>query len=65
MENIELNHREILFLSDLLGEEQIDIACQLEETRGDAELDNLRLEMSQELAFCKSIREKLEKVMNG
>jgi hypothetical protein len=65
MENIELSHAEILFLSDVLGSEEIDIAHELEAIAEDAELKNLELEMKQDQVICKSIREKLEKVMNG
>ena len=65
MENIKLNHREILFLSDLMGERKQDISDELEEIATDPDLDNLRIEMRQDIALCESIRAKLEKVMNG
>jgi len=57
---IEINDREMLFLSDLLGMEQNDISDELEEIARDPDLDNLRLEMRQDLALCKSILAKLQ-----
>lgn len=65
MEKIELSHKEILFLSDLLGSEEIDIAHEIEAAKEDSELDNVLAEMKQDQATCKSIRAKLEKSMNG
>lgn len=65
METIELSHREILLLSDLLGSEEVDISHELEAAMKDPELDNVKDEMQQDLALCKSIREKLENSMNA
>ena len=72
MQQIELNDREIMFLSDALNEKSDEIKNEIEILQGELqednqnpELDELMIEMSQDLALCTTIQQKIEKYFNS
>ena len=72
MQKLEFNTREMMHLSELINSQHdsltSELEClneELEEQKTDLELDELHIELSQDLAFCTSIQQKIEKYFNS
>jgi len=68
----QFNDREMMHLSELINDQHdsltSDLECyqeELQELGMDPELDELHIELSQDLAFCTSIQQKIEKYFNS